>query len=70
MKYAIASGLIGFQASELRVRVTEIRGDYAWVITADILDAGTRLILNPGQLREIEDPAPSLRHCNGLVAIY
>ena len=54
-KYAIASGLKGFGIhTSLRVRVLEVRGDYVWVITADMADAGTRLVLDPSQLTDAE----------------
>lgn len=48
--YALASGMVGFRSSTLRVRVTDRRDGCVWVITADLLDAGTRLVLNPSQV--------------------
>lgn len=65
--YAIASGLIGFRNSALRVRVTDIRNGYAWVVTADLLDAGTKLVLLESQV-EPETPATVQFHRDGLVA--
>lgn len=53
MGYFFASNLIGFRASTLRVRVTERRDGYVWCVTADLLDAGTRLVLKDEQVREV-----------------
>lgn len=51
--YRFANGLVGFPSDELRVRVLEIRDGYAWVVTADLIDAGTPLTLNASQLFEV-----------------
>jgi len=51
--YAIASNLIGFRSNTLRVKVLRSEGNYRWVITADILDAGTRLCLDSSQISEV-----------------
>lgn len=68
MTYAIASGLVGFRSSSLRVRVERTQGDYAWVRTADLLDAGTPLVLNASQL-EPQSSGEVVRHKSGLVAL-
>lgn len=65
--YAIATRLIGFRSSTLRVRITERRGDYVWVITADLLDAGTKLVLDASQI-EVEGESEVVRHRDGLVS--
>lgn len=65
---ALASGLRGFPSSILRVRVERVEGRTAWVRTADLLDAGTPLVLDISQVEsEPEDAAPS-RARGGLVA--
>jgi hypothetical protein len=51
--YAVASGLVGFSLSSLRVRVVRVDSFYAWVVTADLADAGTPLTLNREQLASI-----------------
>lgn len=56
--YAIASGLVGFPFARLRVRVSEVRSGYAWVRTADLLDAGTPLTLDVGQIVPLDEPGP------------
>lgn len=48
--YALASGLRGFRSTTLRVQVLETRDGCAWVVTADLTDVGTRLVLDPSQL--------------------
>lgn len=53
--YAIANSLVGFKASSLRVRVLEQRDGLAWVITASLLDAGTKLVLNADQITVVEE---------------
>ena len=65
--YALASGLRGFQSDSLRVRITRQEPGYVWVITADLLDAGTKLVLDPSQV-EPEQPATVTAHRDGLVA--
>jgi hypothetical protein len=58
--YALASNLRGFlyapncPVTELRVRVLEVRDGCAFVVTADLLDVGTRLCLDPSQLTRCE----------------
>lgn len=66
---ALASGLRGFRSSSLRVRVLEVRDGCAWVVTADLLDAGTRLVLDPGQLVALEGAAGGLVHRVGLLEL-
>lgn len=53
MLYYFATGLIGFRCSTLRVRELERRDGHVWVVTADLLDAGTRLILADSQVQEV-----------------
>lgn len=70
MRYAIASGLRGFSSSSLRVFVERETEHYAWVITADLRDAGTRLVLDADKLIPIEEPAPTgYRHASGLITL-
>ena len=64
--YGIASGLIGFRSSALRVRLLEQRDGCVWVVTADLLDAGTRLVLDEAQFTA-ESASVGLRHKEGLV---
>ena len=52
--YALASGLVGFPSSSLRVRVVRTDARYVWVVTADLLDAGTPLTLNAGQVAPLD----------------
>jgi hypothetical protein len=65
--YAIASGLRGFRTSELRVRVREIRDGVAFVVTADLADSGTMLVLDPAQLRVEPQTTTVVSHRTGLV---
>jgi hypothetical protein len=57
--YYFATDLVGFRsaagvpATTLRVRVTERRDGYVWCRTADLLDAGTPLVLADRQVREV-----------------
>jgi len=53
MSYFFATGLVGFRSSTLRVRVTERRDGYVWCVTADLLDAGCRLVLRDEQVQEV-----------------
>lgn len=53
--HALAHDLIGFPTSTLRVRVLDSNELYVWVITADLLDAGTRLVLDQAQIEPIRD---------------
>ena len=48
--YAIASNLIGFKHDTLRVKVIRCDGDYLFVWTADLCDAGTFLCLDASQV--------------------
>ena len=71
-RYALASGLRGFASSELRVQVTRENDprdeSLVWVMTADLLDAGTSLILKREQVRfEDEMVSVSYAHRDGLV---
>jgi hypothetical protein len=51
--YFFATDLIGFRSSTLRVRVTERRDGHVWCRTADLLDAGTPLVLRDKQVQEV-----------------
>ena len=51
--YFFATDLVGFRSSTLRVRLVERRDGYAWVVTADLLDAGTPLVLADRQVQEV-----------------
>ena len=64
--YAIASNLIGFASSALRVIVTRTEGTYVWVTTADLADAGTKLVLDASQV-EAEQAETDLMAAGGLV---
>lgn len=64
--YAIARNLRGFKASSLRVKITRSEGAYVWVVTADLLDAGTPLVLDASQI-EILVSETVTSHKNGLV---
>lgn len=50
--YFFAADLVGFRSSTLRVRVTERRDGYVWCVTADLLDAGTKLVLDEAKVQE------------------
>jgi len=50
--YFFATDLVGFRSTSLRVRVTERRDGYVWCVTADLLDAGTKLVLKEAQVQE------------------
>lgn len=64
--YAIASRLIGFANSELRVKITRVELGYVWIVTADLLDAGTPLTLDASQVTP-EQAATVESHRAGLV---
>ena len=66
-QYAVASGLKGFRSSTLRVKVTRQEGQYTWVVTADLLDTGTPLVLDTAQVTP-EASETVLIHRTGLVA--
>jgi hypothetical protein len=68
MSYAIASGLVGFPLESLRVRVIGTQVGVVFVVTADLIDAGTHLVLDPDQLRAIE-PEVDLVYSQGLVRL-
>lgn len=68
MTYAIATDLKGFPTSTLRVKITrEIGHGYFNVITADIRDSGTHLVLTEDQLQPCADTAETWVHKDGLV---
>ena len=67
--YAIATGLVGAKAPELRVRVREdlSTGDMAVVITADLRDVGNWHTIGVDQLRPIDDAPDQCVHDSALV---
>ena len=71
--YALAHNLIGFYGFDrqpvrtLRVKVTEVRGPYVWIVTADLVDAGTPLTLDASQVQPFEAETATY-HREGLVA--
>lgn len=65
-KYAIAHNVKGFKSTSIRVKVTRVDGNYAFVVTADLLDAGTKLVLDINQI-EYEKPAEVQQYITGLV---
>jgi len=69
--YGLASGLVGFRVDSLRVRILRAEESRVWVITADLLDAGTRLVLDVSQvIPEADCHGPGLvRHKDGLVLL-
>ena len=48
--YALASNLIGFKNDTLRVKVVRSEGNYRWVVTADLSDSATNLVLDASQV--------------------
>jgi hypothetical protein len=70
-RYFLATGLVGFRSSTLRVRETERRDGYSWVVTADLLDAGTKLVLDESQVvTPADEPVVAgFRHRDGLVTL-
>lgn len=64
--YTTASGLIGFQSTILRVRITRTQGRNVWVTTADLLDSGTQLVIDASQVTPEAD-AGAESHAAGLV---
>ena len=68
--YALAKNLRGFRSTTLRVRVlAEHSGGQVSIITADLLDAGTRLTLDATQLSSLDESTTSstIRYKTGLV---
>ena len=65
--HVFANNLRGFRSSSLRVRITRIEGHDVFVVTADLLDSGTALVLDDSQIGE-EVECVSLIHREGLVA--
>ena len=69
-QYGLATGLKGFgPISTLRVRILEARDGVVFVVTADLADAGTRLVLNPSQVEPEPSAAEPSVHATGLVAL-
>jgi hypothetical protein len=67
--YAIASGMIGFDRSSLRVLVTRIDGQHVWIRTADLSDAGTPLVLDVHQIQPMDEYVTGgAQYSYGLVA--
>ncbi len=66
--YAIASNLVGLPSSTLRVRIVRDVADCYEVVTADLLDAGTRLMLSKSKVALEGAPTSTLlSHKDGLV---
>ena len=54
LTYAIANKVVGFATSSIRVQVVRHMSDsQVEVLTADLCDAGTWLVLNPNQLTDL-----------------
>lgn len=73
--YALATGLIGFSDSTLRVYIARIEGAgvlstnaQVFVRTADLRDAGTPLVLDASQIKLIDEAAATVTHKTGLVS--
>lgn len=64
----IATNLRGFGplATELRVKVLDVRDGCVWVRTADLRDAGTPLVLDASKVRP--EATETWRHRDGFVA--
>lgn len=68
--YALAHNLRGFATSTLRVKVLRDEGGLVWVMTADLTDAGTHLVLNKEQIEresELEVSQAQVRYPGGFV---
>ncbi len=68
-KYGIARNLIGFRSSSLRVRIEREEMGYVWVRTADLLDAGTCLVLDAAQVEVETEYETVLRHKDALISL-
>jgi len=70
-QYFIASGLIGFTSDSLRVRLVRDFGNGdVLVMTASLLDAGCKLLLNKSQLTPMEETVEvGMIHRDGLVVL-
>jgi monomeric isocitrate dehydrogenase len=54
LTYAIANKVVGFATSSIRVQVVRyMSASQVEVLTADLSDAGTWLVLNPNQLTDL-----------------
>ena len=54
LTYAIANKVVGFATSSIRVQVVRhMSALQVEVLTADLCDAGTWLVLNPNQLTDL-----------------
>ena len=67
-QYALATALKGFRATALRVVVTRREAGLVWVRTADLLDAGTSLVLKASQVSDLPEASATLTHRGGLVS--
>lgn len=67
----LLADVVGFRVSTLRVRVRAVLSDGTCaVVTADLSDAGTSLLLAPEKLRPLSPaPAPVFAHPTALVAL-
>lgn len=63
--YAIAS-VVGFRSSTLRVRIVRDVADCYEVVTCDLLDSGTHLMLSKSKVT-VETPSTVLVHKDGFV---
>lgn len=68
---ALAHGLRGFASDSLRVLVTEVRDGHAWVVTASLIDVGTKLTIREDQIEWIDDAhaGDAVAHRTGLVSL-
>ena len=67
--YAIAE-VVGFEISALRVKVTRIdeRSGNAWITTADMVDAGTSLVVDLDKVTFEHETEEVLIHRYGFLA--
>lgn len=68
-EYGIANNLRGFRASTLRVRIERRERNYVWVRTADLLDAGTPLVLDASQVEPEAASTATVPHPAALVVL-
>lgn len=68
-EYGIAHNLRGFRASSLRVAIERRERNYVWVRTADLLDAGTRLVLDASQVEPETASTVTVPHPAALVVL-
>lgn len=66
-KYGVARNLIGFRSTTLRVRIEREEFGMVWVRTADLLDAGTTLVLDAKQVEPETDYREEVQYKGGFV---